>query len=233
MPPIAELPATLAARLAEVRARIGAAAVRAGRDPLDVTLLPVTKGHPVTTVRAALELGLPELGENYVQECRAKQDGLGRGTGVRWHLLGHLQRNKARRAAELFSLIESVDRAEVAAALGDARDAGAPLPVLLEVELTGLPGRGGVAPGGLAKLGEEVLAIPGLLLRGLMTVAAPERPQAQFSRCRELRGELESALGQPLPVLSMGMSQDFEAAVAEGSTEVRLGTVLFGPRPPR
>lgn len=231
MPPPAD-PAAVAGlnlRLEELRARIAAVATGAGRDPKSVALLPVTKGHPVETVRAAVAAGLLELGENYVQECQAKQDEVGR--PVRWHLLGHLQRNKLRRAVRLFSVIESLDEADLAGSLSAANPGPEPLPVLLELELTGLPRRTGVPADDAERVAERIAALPGLSLQGLMTVAAPEWPEREFSRCREIAAALERALGRRLPVLSMGMSHDFEAAVAEGSTEVRIGTLLFGPRP--
>ena len=228
MPP----PADLAERLIALRERIATAAARAGRTPDDVQLLAVTKGQPLEAVEEAVAAGLSDLGENYVQECSRKAARLGPASGVRWHLIGHLQRNKARRAAGLFHLVESVDSAELAGLLAAAVPTpGPPLPVLLEVELTGIPTRTGLGESGLFPVAEVVAQLPGLRLLGLMTVASPERPQQEFSRCRELRDRLRAELGAELPILSMGMSSDFEAAIQEGSTEVRVGTLLLGPRP--
>ncbi len=228
MPP----PADLAERLLALRERIAQAATSAGRSPGEVQLLAVTKGRPLEVVREAVASGLSELGENYVQECSEKAAQLGPTEGVRWHLIGHLQRNKARRAAQLFQVVESVDSLALARLLAEAVPApGPPLPVLLEVELTGVPTRSGVGEGELSPLAEAVAQLPGLRLSGLMTVASQQQPGREFSRCRELRDRLQAELGVELPVLSMGMSSDFEAAIREGSTEVRIGTLLLGPRP--
>ena len=227
MPP----PADLAGRLLALRERIATAAAAVGRNASEVGLLAVTKGQPLEVVRAAVAAGIDELGENYVQECEEKAAQLGQAAGVGWHLIGHLQRNKARRAARLFQMVESVDSAELAAQLAAAvPPSGAPLPVLLEGELTGIPTRSGIRERELLSVAEAVARLPQLRLFGLMTVAGQERPERDFSRCRELRDRLEMELGAELPVLSMGMSSDFEAAIREGSTEVRIGTALLGPR---
>ena len=228
MPP----PADLEERLLVLRERIAAAAAAVGRNPSEVQLLAVTKGQPLEVVRAAIAAGLDELGENYVQECGEKAAQLGPAAGVRWHLIGHLQRNKARRAAQLFQMAESVDSAELATQLAAAvPTSSAPLPVLLEVELTGIPTRSGLREAELLPVAEAVAGLAQLRLFGLMTVASQERPEREFSRCRELRDRLQVDLGVDLPVLSMGMSSDFEAAIREGSTEVRIGRLLLGPRP--
>jgi pyridoxal phosphate enzyme (YggS family) len=225
-------PANLGERLLALRERIALAATSAGRSPGEVQLLAVTKGQPVEVVREAVAHGLGELGENYLQECSEKAAQLGPAEGVRWHLIGHLQRNKARRAAQLFQMVESVDSVALARLLADAVSSpGPPLPVLLEVELTGLPTRSGLREGELLSVAEAVARLPALRLRGLMTVASQELPGREFSRCRELRDRIQVELGAELPVLSMGMSSDFEAAIQEGSTEVRIGTLLLGPRP--
>jgi len=223
---------SLSERLARVREEIAAAAVEAGRNPAEVSLLPVTKGHPQAVVVAALEQGLDALGENYVQECHAKDLALtGAGHGrPNWHLLGHLQRNKVRLAAELFSLIETVDSLALARAISDARAGRPPLPILCEVDFTGLPGRRGYSPAQLGADLAALLALPGIRLQGLMTVAARDHPARDFGACRALRDELTRLGGVPLPVLSMGMSGDLREAVAAGSTQVRVGTLLFGPR---
>ena len=231
MPPPAE--PGLQERILAVRERIEAAAGRAGRPGAAVRLLAVTKGQPLEVVRAAAQLGLSELGENYVQECGAKSRALEGSVQVSWHLLGHLQRNKARLAAQLFQVVESLDGLELAGRLSALAPLGRPLQVLLEVELTGEPARTGLGEAELFLVAEAADRLPGLRIMGLMTVASRERPEREFSRCRELAGRLEAELGRQLPVLSMGMSSDFEAAIAEGSTEVRIGTLLFGPRSAR
>lgn len=223
-------PQSLSARLQELGARIEAARSRAG-GPL-VTLLPVTKGHGPELVREALELGLHELGENYVQECRAKAEALD-DAAPGWHLLGHLQRNKVGVAAQLFAQIESVDSLPLARAIGARREGSEPLRVLCEVDFTAIAQRHGFREADLLRAADELFAISGLQVTGLMTVADPEQPRRCFEACRLLRDRLQARIGRPLPDLSMGMSQDFEAAIAEGSTEVRIGTLLFGPRAPK
>ncbi|MHB1575942.1 MAG: YggS family pyridoxal phosphate-dependent enzyme [Candidatus Dormibacteria bacterium] len=214
--------------VAEVAERIEAARGRAGGDP--VSLLPVTKGHPIERVRQAAALGFKEFGENYLQECQGKA---ALEPEFNWHLLGHLQRNKAARAALLFGVVETIDTLSLAQQVSLAHRGREPLPVLCEVDFTEIPGRSGFKPGDLLQVAPEVATLPGISLGGLMTVADPASPQRCFSECRELREQLVAQLGRPLPVLSMGMSDDFELAIAEGSTQVRLGSVLFGPRPPR
>lgn len=171
------------------------------------------------------------LGENYVQECAAKDRWL-RGAGVTpsWHLLGHLQRNKVRRAVGLFDLLESVDSLELAQLLSQARVGQGSARVLCEVELTGLPGRTGFAPERLERELSQLVGLPGIQVEGLMTVAARERAGPTFAACRILAERLSRLSGHPLATLSMGMSGDFEAAIAEGSTQVRIGQLLFGSR---
>ncbi|MGH7705218.1 MAG: YggS family pyridoxal phosphate-dependent enzyme [Candidatus Dormibacteria bacterium] len=212
--------------------RVREAERRAGRGQGVVKLLPVTKGQPQEVVTSAVQLGLQELGENYLQECLRKErelEGVA-GERVSWHLLGHLQRNKVRRATQLFAVLESVDSLELARLISSARDGAPPLPVLLEVELTGLPGRTGFRAEVLERELEQLLALPGIAVQGLMTVAAPGRPEAAFSTCRELAERLGRQGHRPLPTLSMGMSGDFEQAISEGSTEIRIGSLLFGER---
>jgi pyridoxal phosphate enzyme (YggS family) len=238
--------AAFADHLAEVRARIGAAATRSGRLAGEVTLLAVTKGQPAGAVQAAAAAGLRDIGESRVQEARAKQavvdpgrsDGAGvdeeDGARLRWHLIGHLQHNKAGVASTVFDTVQSVDSVRIASALAAHRADGArPLRVFLEVELTGLPSRSGLAPEQLDALTAAVTALPQLELVGLMTIAAPgpaAATRALFSRLRGLRDALRQRHGVPLNDLSMGMSDDFEVAVEEGATVVRLGRVLFGDR---
>jgi PLP dependent protein len=195
-----------------------------------VRLVAVTKGLPAETVTAAVSAGLRDIGESRVQEAQAKRGAVA--VDARWHMIGHLQRNKARVAAGLFDVIQSVDRVDLAAALDRHRDQGAPpLPVLLEVELTGLPRRNGVPPAGAAAVLGELLTLHALAPVGLMTVAAPGPSAADcFIRLRELGEQLRQSHGAALPELSMGMSDDFEVAIAQGATIIRLGRVLFGHR---
>ena len=227
--------ATLRERLDEVRSRIAAAERRSGRPHGAVTLVGVSKTVGAEVVREAVGLGLADLGENRVQEAEAKITAVGRDR-ARWHLVGHLQRNKAGRAVELFDRIHSVDDIELALALSRrAGAAGRTLPVLAEVNVSGEATKFGVAPRDLEPLLERIAALPGLRLDGLMTVGppvdVPGEARAGFERLRELRDRAERALGLRLPELSMGMSGDFEVAVEEGSTLVRVGTAIFGSRP--
>jgi len=223
----------LKARLEGVLARIRAAAARAGRDAGEITLIGVTKTVAPGAIREAVDLGLGHLGENRVQEAQAKVAVLGR--IARWHMIGHLQSNKAARAVELFDEVQSVDRAGLATELARrARERGVRLPVLLEVNVSGEATKFGVAPVDLPALAEVVRGLPELELRGLMTVgrpvAAAEAARADFARLRELRDACARRVGAPLAELSMGMSQDFEVAIEEGATAVRVGTAIFGPR---
>jgi pyridoxal phosphate enzyme (YggS family) len=224
----------LATRLRDVRARVDAAAHAAGRRPAEVTVLAVTKGHPYSVVAAALDLGLADIGESRVQETEVKQASLP-GRGITWHMVGHVQRNKARAAARLFDVVHSVDSIALAAALDRHRPAASPpLRVLIEVDLTGIDGRSGANPADAPGLLAAAAALPRLRPVGLMTIAPPGSPAAAracFARLRILRDDLAAATGLPMPELSMGMSDDFEAAVAEGATVLRLGRVLFGDRP--
>ena len=224
--------AELPSRLASVRERMAAAQARAGLAH-PVTIVAVTKTLPPEAVRAAVAAGLGAVGENRVQEGLEKQDALP-GLAVEWHLIGSLQQNKARRAAGRFALIHSVDRPSLAAELDRRVPDGARQPVLVQVNCSGEPQKGGVEPAALAALLDTVRNCPRLDLRGLMTMAeltddaGPQR--AAFGLLRRLR-DAARAEGHELPELSMGMSGDFEVAVEEGATMVRLGTILFGGRP--
>jgi pyridoxal phosphate enzyme (YggS family) len=225
----------LGSRLTEVRERIGRAEERSGREPGSVTLVGVVKTLPLEVIREAVALGLGDLGENRVQEAATHIEALGRGA-ARWHLIGHLQRNKAGRAVELFDRVHSLDSLELAEALSRrAVEAGRRMPVLVEVNVSGEASKFGVAPEALTGLLERAAGSPGLALEGLMTVGAwvarAEEARTGFARLRTLRDHAERALGQSLPELSMGMSSDFEVAVEEGATLVRVGTALFGGRP--
>lgn len=230
----------LAARLGAVRERMGAAAERAGRRPEEVALVGVAKRKPPALVAEAVRAGLDRIGENYLQEAEAKiprVEALLEGfPGPRWHFVGRLQRNKAGRVARLFGVVESVDREGLGRALARGAAAqGRELEVLLQVNLSGEARKGGVEPDALPALLESSQAWPGLRVTGLMTVPEasgdPEAVRPRFSRLRELRDSLRTAPGGAgLRELSMGMSADFEAAIEEGATIVRIGTAIFGPR---
>lgn len=215
--------------LGPIRERIARAAERAGRDPLGVTIVAVTKTHPVEAVREAVEAGLADVGENRVQDALAKMDAWP-DARVRWHLIGHLQRNKAKQAVGRFALIHSVDSAALADELHRiAERRGVTQDVLVQVNVAREEQKSGVAPEAVETLVAHVGTRGHLRLRGLMTMApftedvAVQR--ATFRGLRELRDRLSGTLE-----LSMGMSQDFEVAVEEGATLLRLGTVLFGER---
>jgi len=219
--------------LPAVRARIAAAAARAGRSAADVRIVAVTKGHPLERAREAAAAGLLELGESRVQEALAKQDAWP-DAPVRWHLIGHLQRNKARMAVGRFALIHSLDSVRLADALeAAAAAAGAVQEVLVEVNVAREPQKSGALPEDAAALVAHAAALPHLRVRGMMTIA-PYTSDAVIQRrtfrgLRELRDSLATS-ALDLAVLSMGMSDDFESAVEEGATMVRLGTILFGER---
>jgi pyridoxal phosphate enzyme (YggS family) len=233
--------ADAAARLAALRERIAAAARRAGRDPAAVTLVGVAKRQPAERVLAAIAAGLGDVAESFVQEARAKLPALrealdARGLPVpRFHFVGRLQTNKAGPAAALFDCVQSVDRAELARALARrAEAAGRRLQILVQVNLSGEPQKGGAPPADLAALLGVCEALPGLELAGLMTVPEETRDEAllrrRFAALRELRDTFARAGHPGLRELSMGMSGDFEIAIEEGATQVRIGTALFGAR---
>ena len=228
---------TLAASLAEVRARIAAAEQRSGRPHGSATLIGVIKTLPGEVVAQAVALGIADLGENRVQEAEQHQQVVAR-TSARWHMIGHLQRNKVGRAVTMFDLVHGVDDVELAATIARRAHAlGRRMPVLIEVNTSGEASKFGVTPEALPSLLEQVAGLEregGLELRGLMTVGAPvERPEearAGFARLRELRDAAQQRIGHPMPELSMGMSGDYEVAIEEGATLVRVGTALFGAR---
>jgi pyridoxal phosphate enzyme (YggS family) len=218
----------IAGNLARVRERVARAAERAGRRPEDVLLVGVSKTVDVERIRAAVAAGLPALGENRVQEAKEKVAALGR--PVPWHLVGHLQTNKVRDALALFDVIHSLDRLELARELDRrARQRGEPVQVLLQVNVAGEATKGGFAPEAVEGALENLGALPMVRVQGLMTI-----PPA-VERAEEARGWFRTlaALGKRLglPQLSMGMSADFEVAVEEGATIIRVGTAIFGPRP--
>jgi PLP dependent protein len=225
----------IAGNLDRVRQRIALAAARAGRRPEEITLVAVSKTFPAEAIRAAYNTGLRAFGENRVQEFESKRVKLADLADATWHLIGHLQSNKVRRAVNLFHRIDSVDSLSLAQKLDSAADAeGKRLPILLEVHLGGEATKSGVAQESVASLAEGILSLSHLELLGLMTVPPysddAEQARPYFRKLRELRDGLSRASGKPLPVLSMGMSHDFEVAIEEGATEIRVGTGLFGER---
>jgi len=240
---MASLDTTTQARLGQVRARIERAARAAGRDPSSIALVAVSKTFGADRIREAVAAGQHRFGENYLQEAIVKIDQIdatGAANRPEWHFIGPIQSNKTRELAERFDWIQSLDRFRIAQRLSEQRPAGRPaLNVLLQVNISSEATKHGVAPAELRDLGRQVAALPRLRLRGLMAIPEPTsdqaRQQASFARMRELfeqlRGELASP-GGDLDTLSMGMSDDLEAAVAEGSTMLRIGTAIFGARKP-
>lgn len=225
----------LSENLDAVQERISGAACRAGRDPSTVKLLAATKAVPVARIKEAISCGLKLFGENYVQEARSKIEEVG--SGVSWHFIGRLQTNKARYAVRLFDLIHSLDNEGLAIEL-NRRAAAVPriMPVLIEVNLSGEENKGGIAPAALLPFLEKVAVLPSLSVRGLMTMppffADPEKARPYFRRLEKLREDIQSRKipSIRLEELSMGMTGDFEVAIEEGATIVRIGTALFGPR---
>ena len=225
----------IARNLAEVRQRLAAAARRAGRDPAQVRLVAVSKTFGVELVREAVAGGQRLFGENYLQEAAAKIAALG--PGIEWHLVGHLQTNKAKKAVELFSLIHSVDSLKLGQALEQAAARlGKVQDILLQVHLSGEDTKFGAPPEAVPELLKAIARLPHLKVRGLMTMPPwfddPEAARPYFRRLRELRDQLRglNLTEDPLEELSMGMTGDFEAAVEEGATLVRIGTAIFGRR---
>ncbi len=223
----------IAARVAVIRGRIASVCREARRSPESVTLVAVCKTFDAPTIRRGVAAGLTDLGENRVQEAQTKIPQVG---GGRWHLVGHLQRNKARVATQLFSLIHSVDSVRLARRLEAVRD-GRPCDVLIQLNLTGAQTQGGIEPAELLPLASVLDRETDLTLRGLMTIgpiasdAAVSR--ACFRRLRELRDSLRVSLpNQPIAELSMGMTDDLDAALMEGATIVRVGRAIFGTRSP-
>ncbi len=227
-------PQNPAAGLSAVRERITIAARAAGRDPDSVTLVGVCKSQPLGRVISALDAGLGDLGENYAQEARRHFEALA-GRDFRRHFIGALQTNKTREVAAMFDWVHTVDRIRIAERLSAQRpESLPPLAVCIQVQLGGESTKSGVAPPALAALAGQVAELPRLALRGLMSLPPPEdRPADQRRWFAELRRLLEglNAAGHRLDTLSMGMSGDFEAAIAEGATHVRVGTAIFGARP--
>jgi PLP dependent protein len=226
-------PQNLTANVNHVRSRITQAARAAGRDPATVTLVAVTKAKAAEFVRAAATAGVTDFGENYLQEALGKMDELG-ALPVCWHFIGALQSNKTRAVAERFDWVHSIDRLSVARRLSEQRPFHArPLNLCIQVALVPEPTKRGVEPSGLPELARQTAQLPRVRLRGLMCIPPPQpdvrSEREAFSRLRSLLEEL-NATGLELDTLSMGMSADFESAIAEGATHVRIGTAIFGSR---
>lgn len=222
-----------AERIAEIRDRVAAAAARAGREQGIVEIVAVSKNFSAEAVRRLADAGHSVFGENRVQEAEAKIPQLP--SSLRWHLIGHLQKNKVRRALPLFELIHSIDTLELAQSVDRiAGELGIFPRVLLEVNVAGEASKFGFAPERLEQELEAMLVMPRIQVEGLMTIAPyvddPELSRPHFAALRELRDRLAIAHGVPLTTLSMGMSGDFEVAVEEGATIVRVGTAIFGER---
>ena len=226
---------SISERLQAVRAGIDAAAISAGRDPQQVHLLAVSKAHPATAIREAFAAGQRRFGENYLQEALDKQMQLGDLT-IEWHFIGPIQSNKTQPIARHFDWAHSVDRLKIAQRLSMARpDHLPPLQICLQVNVSKEETKSGLAAEEAAELAHAVSALPHLQLRGLMAIPAPtndvDLQRAQFRQVRELFESLQQQ-GLMLDTLSIGMSDDYPAAIAEGSTMVRIGSAIFGPRNP-
>jgi pyridoxal phosphate enzyme (YggS family) len=231
----------LAARFANVKARVAAAAEKCGRNPEEVTLIAISKTHPADVIKELIALGATDLGENRVQEAETKIPQVGRDAGetrLRWHLVGHLQANKARRALNLFDVIHSLDSIDLAQRLDRlcAELGRESLPLLIQVDLGHEETKTGVDEKELPQLAETVQQLARLELIGLMTLPPffedPKQARPYFRRLRELRDELahKGAFGERRGELSMGMTHDFAVAIEEGATMVRIGTAIFGER---
>ena len=228
---------TIRENLQQVREKIETATRRASRKPEEILLIGVSKTHPADAIREAYDAGLRHFGENRVQEWEGKLAAVA-DLPATWHLIGHLQSNKAARAAKAFHSVDSVDDWSLAQRLDRAqaeKGTAEKLRVLIEVHMGGEETKSGVSEADLPELAERVSALPHLDLAGLMCIPPfrenPEEVRPFFETLRKLKQQLESRLGRTLPTLSMGMSHDFEAAILEGSTEVRVGTAIFGIRP--
>jgi pyridoxal phosphate enzyme (YggS family) len=224
----------LAANLQNIRLRIAAACGRAGRDPASVTLQAVSKNQPPEAIRAAADLGIILFGENRVQEARLKIGNSPR--HAHWHMIGHLQSNKCRDAVHFFEMIQSVDSLALAREIDKWADKSAKtMPILLELNIAGESSKFGYPPQQLLAELTQINALNKIEIHGLMTIAPwtpePEKVRPIFRQLRELKQQCDAILGAPLPHLSMGMSGDFEVAIEEGSTLIRIGTALFGARP--
>jgi pyridoxal phosphate enzyme (YggS family) len=229
---------TIAERWRAIAARVASACERAGRSTTEVTVVAVSKTHPADAIREAIAAGATDFGENYAQELAGKAAELAAGPAAgaapRWHFIGRLQRNKARLVAGKVALIHAVDGVELATEI--ARRAGGVQPILLAVNLGGEASKGGVTADTAAGVARAIAGVAGSSLDGLMTMPPPaddpEASRPHFLALRALRDRLADELQRPLPVLSMGMSHDFEVAIACGATHVRIGTAIFGSRSP-
>ena len=224
---------SFAENLSVIQERIAAVCMRAGRDISSVTLLAVSKTHPPETIRAAVDAGQIYFGENKIQEAKAK---IPMSPGkARWQFIGHLQSNKVRDAVELFEMIQGVDSLAIAKEISKrAEQASKTMPILLEVNVAGESSKFGYAPERLLAELNEINSLPRIEIHGLMAIPpyapVPEKARPYFQKLAALKVECEKILGAPLPHLSMGMSGDFEVAIEEGATIVRVGTALFGER---
>ncbi|MGD9563523.1 MAG: YggS family pyridoxal phosphate-dependent enzyme [Pyrinomonadaceae bacterium] len=230
------MPESISANLAVIAGRIQAAAERSGRDEREVRLIAVSKTHPADVLRSAIASGISVFGENKVQEAESKVNELGRGA-AEWHLIGHLQSNKARKAVQLFDVIHSLDSVELAERLERIciEEGRKELPVLVQVDLAGEETKSGITEEELPKMAEFLKGCERLKLKGLMVMPPfyddPEATRPYFARLRQLRDRLdESGVFESGGELSMGMSHDFEVAIEEGATMVRVGTAIFGAR---
>ena len=225
----------LAENIAHVRARVGEAAEKAGRDPAEITLVAVSKTKPVELVEMAYNLGVTDFGENRVQEALPKIARF-HPAGLHWHLIGHLQSNKAGKAVEPFACVHSVDSLHLARLLNRrAEEEGKRLPILLQVNVAGEVSKEGMAPGETPELARQIVALPALQVEGLMTIAPlvddPEEVRPIFRELRRLRDRLrEQVTASAWAHLSMGMTDDYEVAIEEGATLVRVGRAIFGAR---
>lgn len=219
--------------IATLRQRANDACNRAGRDPDQVQIIAVAKTKPAEAILAVRECGMMEIGENYVQELVEKHRAIG--DAVRWHFIGHLQRNKVKYIAPFVRMIHGVDSLRLAEEINrQAAQHGRVIPVLLQVNTSGEESKFGVEPSGALGLAEGMLKLPNIQLQGLMTLAAflddPESVRPMFRQLHHTRDQLQQHTGHPLPHLSMGMTNDFEVAIEEGATLVRIGTAIFGER---
>lgn len=221
---------TLADNLSAISARIASAAQAAGRDPASVRLLAVSKTKPASAIREIHAAGVCNVGENYLQEALTKQQALS-DLPLIWHFIGPIQSNKTKAIAEHFAWVHSVDRLKIAQRLSEQRPAGlAPLNICLQVNVSGEDSKSGCAPADLPALAKAVAALPNLRLRGLMAIPEPTDDRAAQEAAFATLRQLQDGLGLGLDTLSMGMSHDLEAAIAQGATWVRIGTALFGAR---
>jgi PLP dependent protein len=231
---MARATSSIASNVKSVQERVARATARADRKPEEVVVVAASKTFPTEAIRAAYDAGIRAFGENRVQEWESKQAELA-DIKPSWHLIGHLQSNKARRASRLFDWVDSVDDAELALKLDDAAgEANEWLAVLIEVQVDPTETKSGVAQVELPALAEAIVQMPHLQLRGLMAIPPfcddPRDARPYFRRLRRLRDDLEQSLQRPFPELSMGMSHDFEIAIEEGATQVRIGSAIFGER---